>query len=130
MSNNCPSCHPTAAGWRTGTVLVWDVRGELERPKTPPTPAELENAWVGLSHYDMKAAFAAARVLAAFPDHSVTFLQRKPVPSGLRAIRTVEAVEWMGTPDAVKLLGTWAGGVAGATHTEEAKAALARLKRN
>ena len=42
----------------------------------------------------------------------------------------VEAVEWIGTPDAVKLLEAWAGGAADARLTDEAKAALARLKRN
>lgn len=51
-----------------------------------------------------------------------------PLPEELRAVRAVEAVEWIGTPDAVKLLRAWAGGAAGARLTEEAAAALARLR--
>ena len=43
--------------------------------------------------------------------------------------RAVEAAEWAGTADAVKLLEAWAAGADGARLTTEAKAALARLKK-
>jgi hypothetical protein len=182
-------------------VLVWDIRGELDWPDTPPDDANLERAWVALALDDAKLSFAAVRLLAAFPDRSVAFLRgkvasvavpdpkrlhglvmaldnpafaerekataelarfganaeavlrdtvqsagsaevrrragylldrimaQKLTPDELRAVRVVEAVEWMGTPDAVKLLETWAGGAAAAQLTEEAKTALVRLKR-
>jgi hypothetical protein len=45
----------------------------------------------------------------------------------LRAVRSVEVLEWIGSLAARALLTSWAGGVAGATLTTEAKAALRRL---
>jgi hypothetical protein len=42
--------------------------------------------------------------------------------------RAVEAVEWIATPEAEKLLENWADGARGATLTEEAKSALGRLR--
>jgi WD40 repeat protein len=190
-----------AADGEDAPVYLWDVRGELDRPKNPPDAAALEKAWADLATEDAKAAFVAVRLLAAFPDRAVPFLRRKPAPAEaadpkqlralvadldhavfaereraaaelarygaaaepvlreaarshtsaevrkraaalldriaagkltldeLRAVRVVEAVEWMGTPDSVKLLEAWAGGAAGARLTEEAKAALARIGR-
>jgi hypothetical protein len=53
----------------------------------------------------------------------------KPTADEVRAVRAVEAAEWAGTADAVKLLEAWAGGAEGARLTAEARAALARLKR-
>jgi WD40 repeat protein len=182
-------------------ILVWDVRGEFDRPKQPPDAAALEAAWAALAADDAKVAFAAIRLLAAVPDRAVPFLKQKPTPvvasdpkqlralvadldnpafaereraaaeltrSGagaeralreavrshpsaevrrraadlldriaagkltpdeVRAVRVVEAVEWMGTPDAMKLLEGWAGGAAGSRLTEEAKTALSRIGR-
>jgi RNA polymerase sigma factor (sigma-70 family) len=49
-----------------------------------------------------------------------------PMPSRLRLIRAVEAVEGMATPEAAALLDAWAGGSAGPTLAAEAKAALSR----
>jgi hypothetical protein len=190
-----------AASSHGDLALVWDVRGELDRPNRPPDAAALEAAWAALAGDDATAAFAAIRLLAAFPDRSAQFLKRQPAPTvatdpkhlralvadldhaafaereraaaelaragaaaesvlreavrshpsaevrkraadlldriaagkltpdELRAVRVVEAVEWMGTPDAVKLLEAWAGGAAGARLAEEAKAALSRIGR-
>jgi len=50
----------------------------------------------------------------------------RPAAEELRAVRAVEAVEAIGTPEAVRLLGDWAGG--SAILAREAKAAAARLK--
>jgi WD40 repeat protein len=49
-------------------------------------------------------------------------------PKQLRPVRTVEALEWMATPDATKLLGALAAGAADARLTREAKSAVQRLK--
>jgi hypothetical protein len=53
----------------------------------------------------------------------------KPTPDELRVIRVMETVEWMGTPNAIKLLEVWAGGADGALLTTEARASLDRRKR-
>ncbi|OWK37966.1 WD40 repeat domain-containing protein [Fimbriiglobus ruber] len=50
------------------------------------------------------------------------------VPRQLLVIRAVEAVEWIGTPDAVRLLRAWADGAPGALLTTEAQAALRRVQ--
>ncbi len=50
-------------------------------------------------------------------------------PEALRAVRAVEVLEWIATPDAVWLLGELAGGAAGARLTREAAAAKRRLSR-
>jgi hypothetical protein len=54
---------------------------------------------------------------------------RHRVPAGphLVPVRSVEVVEWIGTPDGVKLLQHWASGAGGSRLTEEAKGALTRL---
>ncbi len=52
----------------------------------------------------------------------------RPTAEELRAVRAVEAAEWIATPAASRLLGSWAGGPAGAPLTLEAAGALARLK--
>ncbi len=49
-------------------------------------------------------------------------------PSALRAVRSVQVLEWIGTEDAKALLGTLATGSPYALQTREAKAALERLE--
>jgi WD40 repeat protein len=184
-----------------GSILVRDVRGATGRPASPPDAEALDRAWESLGSADAGAAFAAVRLLAAFPDRSVPGLKarraavvmpdeatvRKLIagldhpefrereraarelekpgrliapalreavratesaevrkrladviqrvaggtisPDELRAARAVEAAEWIGTPEAVKLLEAWAGGAAGSRLTEEARGALSRIRR-
>jgi len=50
-------------------------------------------------------------------------------PEWLRAIRAVEVLEWLATPEAVRLLGELANGAAEARLTREASAAKQRLAR-
>jgi RNA polymerase sigma factor (sigma-70 family) len=50
-------------------------------------------------------------------------------PETLRAVRAVEVLEWIGTPEAVRLLGELANGAADARLTCEAAAARRRLRR-
>ncbi|HEX4613277.1 MAG TPA: hypothetical protein VH092_34135, partial [Urbifossiella sp.] len=52
-----------------------------------------------------------------------------PPGDGLREVRAVAVLERIGTPDAQKLLAELAGGVPDARMTEEAAAAVARLRR-
>lgn len=46
---------------------------------------------------------------------------------GLRAVRIIQALEWMATPEAISLLRRLGEGTSGVRITEEAKASLARL---
>lgn len=111
-------------------VLVWDARGGAGGfPAVPPDAARLARAWADLGSEDAREAFVALRLLAAFPDRSLPFLSKQTPPDDLRAVRAVEAVEWMGTSEAIKLLEAWAGGGAKDTLTAEATAALGRLKK-
>jgi hypothetical protein len=48
-------------------------------------------------------------------------------PETLRTVRAVEVLEWMATPDAVRLIGELAKGTAEAGLTREASAAKRRL---
>ena len=50
-------------------------------------------------------------------------------PETLRAVRAVEVLEWIGSPDAVRLVGELANGAADARLTREAAAAKKRLMR-
>jgi hypothetical protein len=52
-----------------------------------------------------------------------------PAAQPLRGLRAIELLERLGTPEAQVVLTTLAGGAADSSLTQEAKAALARLKR-
>jgi WD40 repeat protein len=54
---------------------------------------------------------------------------RETTPEALRAVRAVEVLEWIATPEAVRLLGELAKGAADARLTHEAADARARLRR-
>jgi WD40 repeat protein len=109
-------------------VQVWDLRRATNGPSRLPTESEQAAAWAALAGDDSAAAFAAVRRLATDAGGTVAFFQRQPAPAGVRAVRAVEAVEWIGTADAVKLLEGWAAPPAGDRLRVEAAAALARLR--
>ncbi len=50
-----------------------------------------------------------------------------PPADQLRVLRAIEALEWIGTPEARELLLKLSKGAAGCRQTQEAKASLARL---
>src|SRR5262249_23584481 len=52
-----------------------------------------------------------------------------PVPEQMRAVRRVEVLERIGTPEARQLLETLAKGAAGARLTQESQAAVQRLEK-
>ncbi len=53
----------------------------------------------------------------------------KLAPDDCRVVRAVEATEWIGTPEALKLLERWATGAEGAFLTTEARGSFDRRKR-
>jgi WD40 repeat protein len=132
-----------AATGEDAPAYLWDVRGVLDKQAAPPTPAALTEAWAGLASPDAKTGFAAIKRLTNSPAEAVPFLRKNlspaaapgpaggaaPTPEDLRAVRAVEAAEWMGTPEAVRLLEGWAGGAGEARLTTEAKAAVGRVQK-
>jgi WD40 repeat protein len=55
-------------------------------------------------------------------------LQREPTPAEVHQMRAVQALELAGTPAAREVLRAWANGAPGARLTEDARAALVRLR--
>lgn len=56
-------------------------------------------------------------------------LQQEPAPAECRALRAVRALELAGSAEARRVLEEWSRGASGARLTEEARAAVARLRR-
>ncbi|HKB04750.1 MAG TPA: sigma-70 family RNA polymerase sigma factor [Gemmataceae bacterium] len=117
-----------AADAKTVATLIAQLESPkfAEREKASKELAALGEAAAGpLREADAKATSAELRqrlapLLTALAD-------AKPTGERLRALRAVEALERIGTPEARKLLATLAAGAAGATTTGDAKAALGRL---
>jgi hypothetical protein len=55
-------------------------------------------------------------------------LDQGPTPGDIRRSRAIQALELAATPEARKVLAAWAKGAPGARLTEDAKAAVDRLK--
>jgi WD40 repeat protein len=91
-----------------GGPVMWDIRGATTRPATVPNTVALERAWENLDSDDAVEGFRAVRVLAAFPERALPFLESKDPPQQVRAVRAVEALEWIGTPRAARLIESWA----------------------
>jgi WD40 repeat protein len=145
-----------AVGYRAAWALIDDPAGAVRtlralRPVVGPTPQELARLIDRLNSDQFAAREAATRTLAdlgplAVPalkaaqrgklsaeatERVAKLLDRKDdelTPTGLRAVRAVQALERIGTPEAKALLEEWAGGAAGAPLTDAARGAVRRLK--
>jgi RNA polymerase sigma factor (sigma-70 family) len=76
-----PDGRTLAVSSEEAPVYVWDVYGSADRPKQPPTPAELDQAWAALAGGDAKAAFQAVGGLVGAPDRSVALLRDRLKPA-------------------------------------------------
>jgi hypothetical protein len=129
-----------------------DFLGERLRPAAAPDPKRLAELLKALDAKKFAAREAASRDLAklgnlaepamrkALADGPSAEAQRRlrkllagvqPFPKdseGLRALRAVQALELIATPQALAVLDKLAGGAPGSPLTRDAKAAVARLK--
>jgi WD40 repeat protein len=146
-----------AIAYRATWALTDDPAGAVRTlranlpPAAGPTPEELARLIDRLNADQFAAREAATRALAdlgplAVPalkaahsgklsaeagERVTKLLGRKAdelIPAGLRAVRAVQVLERIGTPEAKALLGEWAAGADGAVLTEEARWAVRRLK--
>lgn len=145
-----PDGRMLASGGHDTQILVWDLTGlmpdgEWRRLQHPPD--ELRAFWETLALASAPAAYRALWQLAADPEGTTALLCEKlrPVPSPasdqaekplidrppvgehLQALRAVEVLEWIGTPQAQEILRALAAGAPGARLTQEASASLQRL---
>jgi RNA polymerase sigma factor (sigma-70 family) len=122
------------------TAMVWDLTGRLAAKgkwDKPPTQDERETAWNDLAGSDAARAWKAIQRLEAAPKEAVPFVAKRTPDlvkqeklDPLRAVRTIELLERIATPEAKEVLVTIAQGAAGSRITEDAKASLARLNRS
>jgi RNA polymerase sigma factor (sigma-70 family) len=130
------------------------VRRGLKAIAAAPTDADLDRAFADLDSKDFKTREKASRRLAEFGEMAVPgvrerlartesaevrnrvldFLRRfdasTPSPNRLRQLRAVELLEGIGTPAARSVLAELAKGAAEAPLSQEAAAALERLRRH
>jgi WD40 repeat protein len=123
------------------------LRGRL-KPVPPVPPERLRRLLAELDGADFAARRRAAAELEELADAAASELRQAlaAAPSAelrralkaalgglgtarLRALRAVEALEWMGTPEAARLLDELAHGAPGATLTTEAAASRDRLRK-
>jgi WD40 repeat protein len=141
-----PDGKTLASGSRDTTILLWDVPAALaahrQAAQKKPGPQDLDKHWADLGSGDAADGFKAIWGLVANPDHALPLLEKHLKPAavkedpdaevkagdGLRALRSVEVLERIGTPRARQLLQKLAGGTE-ARLTREARAALERLDR-
>ena len=114
-------------------------------------PAELEGLWADLAAADAERAYRAIWTLAGAAGQAVPLLEARlrpaaplgehkrgktpseaaaaaPSPGQLRALRALEVLERAGTPQAHQLLEALANNAVQGQVSEEARAALRRLK--
>jgi RNA polymerase sigma factor (sigma-70 family) len=129
-------------------VALFAARLEPARPIDPKRVAELiadldspqfatrDRAAAGLRQLGRPAAAAlreakeksASAEVRRRASNLLAELEESPTaPEELRALRSVEVLEWLGTPEARRLLAQWATGERGAVLTQAAAAALGRL---
>lgn len=96
-----------------GPVILWDVKGELTRPAKPDATG-WEGAWQAITGDDAEQAFAAVRLVAAYPDEGAAELKRRfaevKSPTAVSAERAVEALRLADTDSARKQIAEWAKG--------------------
>ena len=120
-------------------VLVWDVRlRSVPLPDAVKRETHAAKLWHTLTTGPADAAYLAAARLAVEPTTAVKMarLRLRPAdaPDGgevtdLADTRAVEFLEWLGTPEARRLLKELATGDAAAGRTREAARAANRLER-
>lgn len=132
-------------------VHVVPFLGELVKPATGPDPKTLTKLVADLGDSKFVVRERASEQLRELGEQAATALRQAaanhasaevrksaqklldgititaPTRAQLRAVRIVEVLERAGTPEAVELLNTLAGGAADTTPTPQAKAALTRL---
>jgi hypothetical protein len=104
---------------------------ELDSPKFPirqKAAAALEKLGDAAAHLLEQALTEASSVEVRQRLENLLRRLEAVTPEALRVIRAVEALEWAGTADGVRLLEELARGAAGARLTREAAAARARLR--
>jgi hypothetical protein len=128
------------------------VRRELKPVSAIPTDADLDRAFADLDSNDFKTREKASRRLAEFGELAVQGVRKRlartesaevrhrvlkflarfdaptPSPERLRRLRAVELLEGIGTPGARGVLAELAKGAAEAPLSQEAAAALERLR--
>jgi WD40 repeat protein len=117
-----------------GTLLVWDVTGQLKAGKLPRRPlkdAEVAAHWQAIEGADAAAAHRAIWALAAGAPQSLALAEKRvrPVPSAVDIGRLIAVLEYAGDKQARQILERLASGAREAALTMEARAALDRLAR-
>ena len=114
-------------------------------PHVSLSEAELDRLWKVLADADPAHAFRAVIRLASCPESTPQYLGRRlePAQAGapadkvdvlsnpevLSSVRAVEALEYLGTPEAQHVLRKLAAGATAARLTQEAKESLKRLSK-
>src|SRR5262249_20062901 len=76
-----PDGRTLAASCANGPVVLWDVLGDRTAPAAAPDRPALDRAWTALAGSDAEAAFRAVRLLARFPDRSLSYLADRLPPA-------------------------------------------------
>jgi hypothetical protein len=125
------------------------IRASIGDDRLPPvtlSKQDLDGLWKTLADADASRAYWAIIRLGSCPTSTPAFLEKRLEPAKpgeasadvdlsrnpelLRSLRAVEALEYVGTPDAQRTLKKLAGGAAEARLTQDAKESLKRLAKN
>jgi len=135
-----------ASGSEDSTVLLWDLTDKV--PARVPgnrklSAKELEVYWEQLADdWDIALAYRAIQNLIQAPQQALPMLRERlpaladekvqtqpPSPNYLRWVRSLEILEFIGAPAAFKLVTELCQGPQASPLTGEARAALARMKK-